>query len=73
MVAVLPGSFTMGSPPSEPGRAVDEGPEHLVTLAKPFAVGVFAVTFDQWDAGEAERPAAATSLRTLASAAAACR
>ncbi|MGP0092869.1 MAG: SUMF1/EgtB/PvdO family nonheme iron enzyme [Xanthobacteraceae bacterium] len=50
MVVVPPGSFTMGSPPNEAGRAVDEGPEHLVTLAKPFAVGVFAVTFDQWEA-----------------------
>ena len=50
MVVVPPGSFTMGSPPSEAGRGADEGPEHEVKLAKQFAAGVFAVTFDQWDA-----------------------
>jgi formylglycine-generating enzyme required for sulfatase activity len=27
-----------------------EEPQHLVTFAKPFAVGRFAVTFDEWDA-----------------------
>ena len=28
----------------------DEGPQHLVTIAKPFAVGKYEVTFDEWDA-----------------------
>jgi formylglycine-generating enzyme required for sulfatase activity len=50
MVVVPAGSFTMGSPASEVGRYDDEGPQHLVTFAKPFAVGRFAVTFDEWDA-----------------------
>ena len=45
-----PGSFTMGSPASEPGRNGDEGPQHNVTLMRPFAVGKFALTFDEWDA-----------------------
>ena len=27
-----------------------EGPQHKVTLARPFAVGTYAVTFDEWDA-----------------------
>jgi formylglycine-generating enzyme required for sulfatase activity len=44
------GSFSMGSPESEPGRTNDEGPQHRVTFAKPFAVGRFAVTFAEWDA-----------------------
>ena len=50
MVVVPAGSFTMGSPASEVDRDSDEGPQHRVTLARPFAVGKFAVTFDEWDA-----------------------
>ena len=50
MVVVPAGTFTMGSPPSEPGRSSDEGPQHKVTIANPFAVGKFEATFDQWDA-----------------------
>jgi formylglycine-generating enzyme required for sulfatase activity len=50
MVVVPAGSFTMGSPASEPGRDKHESPQHSVTIAKPFAVGRFAVTFDEWDA-----------------------
>jgi len=50
MVVVPAGSFLMGSPDTEQGRGKDESPQHRVTLAKPFAVGRFAVTFDEWDA-----------------------
>jgi formylglycine-generating enzyme required for sulfatase activity len=50
MVVVSAGSFTMGSPLSEAGRSDNEGPPHVVTFARPFAVGRFAVTFDEWDA-----------------------
>jgi len=50
MVVVSAGSFTMGSPPSERGRAADESPQHRVTIARPFAVGRFEVTFEEWDA-----------------------
>jgi formylglycine-generating enzyme required for sulfatase activity len=50
MVVVPAGSFTMGSPASEPDRINNEDPEHAVTIGKPFAVGKFAVTFDEWDA-----------------------
>jgi formylglycine-generating enzyme required for sulfatase activity len=49
MVVVPPGRFTMGSPRSEKGRYKDEE-QHPVTFAQPFAVGKFAVTFDEWDA-----------------------
>jgi len=49
-VVVPAGSFTIGSPPDEPHRTGDEGPQHRVTFAQPFAVGKFAVTFDEWDA-----------------------
>ena len=50
MVVIPAGSFTMGSPASEEGRDDDEGPQRRVTIAKPFAVGRFEVTFDEWDA-----------------------
>jgi formylglycine-generating enzyme required for sulfatase activity len=49
LVVAPAGTFTMGSPPSEPGRGIDEE-QVRVTIARPFAVGKFAVTFDQWDA-----------------------
>jgi formylglycine-generating enzyme required for sulfatase activity len=49
MVVVPAGSFIMGSPEQEWGRG--EGETQVpVTIARPFAVGKFAVTFDQWDA-----------------------
>ena len=50
MVVVPSGSFTMGSPSSEDGRFDDEGPRHRVRIAYPFAVGVYEVTFSEWEA-----------------------
>jgi formylglycine-generating enzyme required for sulfatase activity len=50
MVVVPAGSFTMGSPAVEPGRNSWEGPQHVVTFARPFAVGKFEVTVDQFAA-----------------------
>ena len=49
MVVVPAGSFMMGSPPTEKGRNTNEGPQHNVTIAKPFAVSKFELTFDEWD------------------------
>ena len=50
LVVVPSGSYMMGSPSGEEGRDGDEGPVHRVRIAKPFAVGVYEVTFAQWDA-----------------------
>ena len=50
MVVVPAGSFTMGSPTNERGRFDNEGPPRKVTIAKPFAVGKYEVTFVEWDA-----------------------
>jgi formylglycine-generating enzyme required for sulfatase activity len=50
MVVVPSGTFMMGSAESEEGRSGDEGPQHTVTIAKPFAVGKTEVTFAEWDA-----------------------
>ena len=55
MVVVPAGSFTMGSPDDEEGRSSNEGPRHKVTIAKPFAVGGFAVTFDEWDLAQTDK------------------
>ena len=49
MVVVPPGSFTMGSPASEEGRYSNEGPQ-LMRLTSGFAIGVYEVTFVEWDA-----------------------
>jgi formylglycine-generating enzyme required for sulfatase activity len=48
MVVVPAGSFTMGSPAGESDRSSDEGPQHTVTIGRPFAVGKFHVTRDQF-------------------------
>ena len=50
LVVVPAGSFMMGSPASEEGRRNAEGPVHRVTIERPFAVGVYEVTFAEWDA-----------------------
>jgi len=49
MVVIPAGRFVMGSPPDEPERLDTEGPQHEVQIAKPFAMGVYAVTFDDYD------------------------
>jgi Uncharacterized conserved protein len=50
MVVVPAGSYMMGSPASEENREGDEGPRHLVTLNRAFAIGRYEVTFDEYDA-----------------------
>jgi len=50
MQGVPGGSFMMGSQPWEELRDDDEGPVHRVTITAPFAVGVYEVTFAEWNA-----------------------
>ena len=50
MVVVAAGSFMMGSPAREEGRSDHEGSQRNVTIARPFAVGKYEVTFAEWDA-----------------------
>jgi len=50
MVAIPPGSFTMGTPASESGHKASEEPQHLVTIGYSFAVGKFDVTRDEFAA-----------------------
>jgi len=48
MVPIPAGTFRMGSPPGEPGRDEDEGPQHEVTLPA-FYMGRVEVTWDEYD------------------------
>ena len=50
VVVVPSGTFRMGALESESGSEPDERPVHEVTIAAPFAVGVYEVTFAEWDA-----------------------
>ncbi len=50
MVVVPGGSYKMGSPGDEADRSAHEGLQHRVTIPRPFAVGKYEVTFDEWDA-----------------------
>jgi formylglycine-generating enzyme required for sulfatase activity len=50
MVVIPPGSFVMGSALKETGRNDDEGPQHRVTVARPFAVAKYDVTVNDFAA-----------------------
>ena len=61
MIALPPGSFQMGSPDDEEGRSTAEGPMHQVTI-EPFALGVYEVTFAEYDACVADGGCGVASL-----------
>ena len=50
MVRLPAGEFMMGSPEGELRRGADEGPQHLVTMGRGFAIAKYEVTFAEWDA-----------------------
>jgi sulfatase modifying factor 1 len=50
MIVAPAGSFTIGSPPTEPGRRDDEGPQRTIRIGQLFAVGRFEVTRRQYEA-----------------------
>ena len=49
MVWIEPGTFTMGSSDSEPGRNKYEGPQHEVTITRGFYLGKYEITQEQWE------------------------
>ena len=49
MVVIPAGEFLMGSPEDEKYRGEDEGPQHRVVIPAPFALGKYAVTFEEFD------------------------
>jgi formylglycine-generating enzyme required for sulfatase activity len=48
-VWIEPGTFTMGSPESEPDRDTNEGPQHEVTISQGFYLGKTEITQGQWE------------------------
>lgn len=54
---IPPGTFEMGSDPEEPGRREHEGPKHTVTISRPFYLGVFPVTQEQYERVTGMNPA----------------
>jgi formylglycine-generating enzyme required for sulfatase activity len=49
-LALIPaGTFLMGSPAGEADRSPDEGPQHEVTISRPFYLGVYPVTQEQYE------------------------
>jgi formylglycine-generating enzyme required for sulfatase activity len=49
MVVIPPGSYLMGSPDSDNKAEPYEKPQHRVTIGRPFAIGRYPVTFDEYD------------------------
>jgi formylglycine-generating enzyme required for sulfatase activity len=50
LVLIPAGKFMMGCPETEAGRGDSEGPQHEVTISKPFYMGVYEVTQEQYEA-----------------------
>ena len=55
LVLIPAGKFVMGSPTSEKGRDDDEK-QHEVTLTKPFYIGKYEVTQEQWESVMGNNP-----------------
>jgi len=55
MVVVPAGQFLMGSPENEKGRDFSEGPQVKITISKPFAVGKYELTWEEWEKCVANR------------------
>ena len=55
LVLIPAGKFVMGSPPTEVGRHNSET-QHEVTLTKPFYLGRYEVTQEQWEAVMGDNP-----------------
>jgi formylglycine-generating enzyme required for sulfatase activity len=48
LVLIPPGTFLMGSPEAEEDRSADEGPLHEVAITRPFYLGIYPVTQEQF-------------------------
>ena len=56
MTWINPGNFVMGSPLRERGRQPNEGPQHEVVINRPFWMGTFEVTQDEYKAVTGKNP-----------------
>jgi len=50
------GEFVMGSPGNEKGRESNEAPLHKIKISKPFYLGMYEVTQEQWEAVMGSNP-----------------
>ena len=55
LVLIPPGEFLMGSPENEENRSPDEQ-QHQVRITKPFYLGVYEVTQEQWESVMGDNP-----------------
>lgn len=62
MILIPQGTFTMGSPQSEPGHKEDEA-QHLVILSEPYFIGKDEVTQEQWESVMGENPSQTKGVR----------
>jgi len=62
MMLIPAGKFVMGSPGSEVGRK-DNETQHEVTLTKPFYIGKYEVTQEQWQAVMGNNPSSVKGAR----------
>ena len=56
LVLIPAGEFLMGSPDSDKDAAGDEKPQHRVRITKPFYLGKYLVTQEQWEAVMGNNP-----------------
>ncbi len=56
MVLIPAGEFVMGSPDSDKDANPDEKPQHRVRITKPFYLGKYLVTHEQWEAVMGNNP-----------------
>ncbi len=56
LILIPAGEFLMGSPESEWGRDSSEGPQHSVKITKPFYLGRYEVTQQEWEAVMGSNP-----------------
>jgi formylglycine-generating enzyme required for sulfatase activity len=56
LAQIAPGKFIMGSPKGAKDRTDSEGPQHEVTISKPFYMGIYEVTQEQYEAVTGKNP-----------------
>ena len=56
MVLIPAGEFLMGSPDADKDAEADEKPQHRVRITKPFYLGKYLVTQEQWEAVMGDNP-----------------
>jgi formylglycine-generating enzyme required for sulfatase activity len=56
LILIPAGTFQMGSPMEDLERFENEGPQHEVTISRPFYAGITEVTGEQWQAVMGNKP-----------------